>query len=416
MSLSAAIVDVLTSGVPPIPVERYLPWTDLSTDLQSQLQSVLSYNVRRWENPGKNNIEEVAYNDLCLETSGVAGSSCDAVDLLEGIGFTSPDTWDCWIGHYEAFTWDELVSMNIAQYYEVLGWNSANWGSENELLHPDSELKSYDDLSIQEQVAAANLCFIQPLWDEESFSTYWVNAYDFETSYTSSPTTSPTEDILGPVIDEAMLSYPYKRFIPFENLDTATQELVLSLGYSINQWDRPGKYKIETTPFDKVCKSQEQCDALKSLGFTEDSYNCWMGHYLEFDWEDLVLEGKAQYWEVLGWTATSWQLSDEDLSQWPLTMSLPYEQLSYDEKVAAANLCYIEPLWDEDKLTKWASDYQEISEPEIEAEIEAPSNFPTPAPGARGPRTGRGVRGRTSLAAQLGIGGAGATSKGLVNP
>lgn len=93
---SAAVVDVLTTSVPPLPTNRYVPFASLSPDLQSQLVSVLRYNQRKWDKPGKNNVEEILYSDLCRKTSGIDGNNCEALDIIEVLGFNSPDAWDCW--------------------------------------------------------------------------------------------------------------------------------------------------------------------------------------------------------------------------------------------------------------------------------------------------------------------------------
>ena len=68
------------------------------------------------------------------------------------------------------------------------------------------------------------------------------------------------------------------------------------------------------------------------------------------------------YFILLRYLFQLWTVEDESL--FPMASTLDYDQLTYEQQVAATNLCYIQPLWDEEFIAEWASDYQDIEMPE----------------------------------------------------
>jgi len=65
---------------------------------------------------------------------------------------------------YEDYTWSELEAASVTEYFEALGWNSSSWDKEID-YSPPSDNQDWDELSLEEQNAAAELCYFQELWD-----------------------------------------------------------------------------------------------------------------------------------------------------------------------------------------------------------------------------------------------------------
>jgi hypothetical protein len=57
------------------------------------------------------------------------------------------------------------LSPDQRALWAVLGWNEANWDSEDETAYPPSETKTWDELSPEEQKAASGLGYTQESWD-----------------------------------------------------------------------------------------------------------------------------------------------------------------------------------------------------------------------------------------------------------
>ena len=94
------------------------------------------------------------------------------LSLTEGV-------WDCWINHYGGYYWSDLVSWEIAPFYEALGWDEDAYNSVNASDYPESVGKSWTELTSEEQQAAANLCYIEETWNEEPFSTGWLTTSEY---------------------------------------------------------------------------------------------------------------------------------------------------------------------------------------------------------------------------------------------
>jgi len=156
-----------------MPRFRFERWKD------SQFQDVASqiaYDESTWETLSYNSIEALAFMDL--ETTDNIDDSLNVTFdkptmILIGMGFTEV-TWDCWINHYGGYYWSDLEEYKIAPYYEALGWTLDTWNSESDF--PASSDKNWIELTVEERQAAANLCYIEQTWNQESFSTGWLNS------------------------------------------------------------------------------------------------------------------------------------------------------------------------------------------------------------------------------------------------
>ena len=121
---------------------------------------------------------------------------------LSSLGI-SPEMWDCHINHYSGLWWRDIVELGHAQHYVALGWDVDAW--ENGAPKPDSDDAYWDELSPEEQYAAAHLCYSKYLWDQDPLNEWPAP----ETRITSlSPTRSPT---LHPTTPEPTSSEPTLR-------------------------------------------------------------------------------------------------------------------------------------------------------------------------------------------------------------
>lgn len=138
----------------PIPYYRFTLWADIEPVTVLPLASFLSYTERSWNRPGTNAIETRAYDSLAAESEAT-------ISAVRGIGFDE-DTWDCWVNHYEDYSWEELVENGIDVYYMALGWTQTMWEESGSAETDDYD---WDELSEAQKAAALQLCFTQELWE-----------------------------------------------------------------------------------------------------------------------------------------------------------------------------------------------------------------------------------------------------------
>ena len=107
--------------------------------------------------------------------------------------------------HYNPYDWEDLEEFGIAQHFEVLGWNNVSWVSTDMNMIPESDFMDFDQLSLEQQIAAVNLCFLPEIWDGDSLTSRWVDNYSTvsgrveetteapSASPSSSPSSSPSQ-------------------------------------------------------------------------------------------------------------------------------------------------------------------------------------------------------------------------------
>jgi hypothetical protein len=162
----------------PIPRQRYQRWSALTiTQNQTKIAAErLTYTETTWEEPPFAIIEMTAMLDLTTSQQDAA---------LE-FGYTE-DTWDCFINHYNGYDWSDLIEWKQDLYLEALGWTENVWDNSLKNEYPASESKDWNALTDFEKQAAANICYFPELWDEELFSTDWVNTSPFLFPVTPAP-------------------------------------------------------------------------------------------------------------------------------------------------------------------------------------------------------------------------------------
>ena len=109
---------------------------------------------------------------------------------LQNIAIDSK-TWDCWINHYVGNSWAELRDEHsVAWAFEALGWSESTWKSPNREDWPETEQKTFGELSPAETRAAERICCPAEIWNGLPL-TQWgysndgisITELEFETKY-----------------------------------------------------------------------------------------------------------------------------------------------------------------------------------------------------------------------------------------
>ncbi|KAL9181028.1 hypothetical protein ACHAXT_009833 [Thalassiosira profunda] len=187
-SLTGSPSDPLTAeGLPvnpaadEVPEKRFIEWSSLGDIDRGYATDYLGYDEYTWDYPGENELETYASHDLYPE-------EVEGLDL--GI---SEDMWDCHINHYAGYYWSELEESNLDQYFSQLGWDESSWDGDRP--EPETESKYWDDLTQEQQMAAAQVCYSSNLWDGTPLPEWETNDAPMpptEQPISSPPTPSPT--------------------------------------------------------------------------------------------------------------------------------------------------------------------------------------------------------------------------------
>ena len=137
---------------------------------------------------------------------------------------------------------------------------------------------------------------------------------------------------------------PATRYVPWESLSEpirlASQN---SLSYIEDTWNLPfSNEAVEFLSFSSLNKKQQKGGS--TIGLDEITWDCWVNHYYEYDWSEMVEGQVAECYQALGWSESVWDNSMEEL--YPETESKLWAELSQDEKIGATCLCFFEDLWD----------------------------------------------------------------------
>lgn len=161
--------------VEPYPTYRFRNYSSLSADEKNAATS-LGYDKKSWNLPGTADFEYVSWwyniNMDYYDHDGDGNYYEPNPDfennaaILGFVGDEKEDVWDCWMNHYEDYTWDDLETYDIASSYKDLGWTKEVWNDET-LPAPASEDKYYSELTYKEKTAAVTICYTQKIWDYE---------------------------------------------------------------------------------------------------------------------------------------------------------------------------------------------------------------------------------------------------------
>mmetsp|Transcript_18573 Transcript_18573/g.25760 ORF Transcript_18573/g.25760 Transcript_18573/m.25760 type:complete len:224 (-) Transcript_18573:118-789(-) len=158
--LSTCIVSIQANLPEEWPAFRYTEWNQLSSESKGHAK-VLSYSEDVWNYP--DNTDNIEYYDW---------NSLDSAEKASALilGWTE-DTWDCYQNHYAYYDWAELVEYELDTPYKHLGYDEEMWNNDETSV---AFGKYYDELTLEEKLAAQELCYFQANWDLEALSDYPV--------------------------------------------------------------------------------------------------------------------------------------------------------------------------------------------------------------------------------------------------
>lgn len=135
--------------------------------------------------------------------------------------------------------------------------------------------------------------------------------------------------------------FPGFRYVLWSAMSADRRALAATVGWHEASWNFPGSNAtVEGQSHDVLTETQKL--ATQGLGFTEDSFDCFVNHYENYDWVELVQDGIAADFETLGWTNASWTGE----APAPPSEDKDWVDLTDEEQQAAYSLCYFEGTWD----------------------------------------------------------------------
>jgi hypothetical protein len=170
--------------------------------------------------------------------------------------------------------------------------------------------------------------------------------------------------------------YPDFRFTPWSDIDENTLTNAIILEYDEESWNLPMSNDIEWNSIFSINETypEESLMAIFDMGMTEDVWDCWVNHYIDYSWEDFVLFEFNATLVTLGWDQTSWESFDE--KDWPDSEFKKWDELTFEEQLAMRDLCYRQESIDKLPITEW------VDTPSPTA---SPSDAPTPSPTTSSP-------------------------------
>mmetsp|Transcript_26761 Transcript_26761/g.55861 ORF Transcript_26761/g.55861 Transcript_26761/m.55861 type:complete len:422 (+) Transcript_26761:239-1504(+) len=321
ISAAAAIVASLTTTATlvvaaqdlpyPKPTVRFTPYYELDTTIRNIVEEKLGYIEATWNNFGIAPVEEKRWNSL-------TANERDGANML---GFAE-GTWDCFINHYDDYSWEELVEKGVAENYEGLGWTRDHWEQSNAVVGvPYTEARWWGQLTDTEKSVANGLCFFEDNWDKKDMNP-----------------------------NPSFFPYPIPdfRYRPWNELNPVTQQVARGrMDYNLEMWNNLGTSLVEKNSFFNL--DPDQRAGAMELGFYTHTWDCFMNHYLSYYWSSIHEDLKVAV-ETLGWNEDMW--SDEAEAT-PPSESKPWSDLTPEEKAAATRLCYFEEIWNERPITDW---------------------------------------------------------------
>ena len=91
------------------PTRRFTPWSQTAAETREGAAAALGYlSERSWDFVGSNRIELLSYETILNHSAAQAA----AIDHLMN-ETTVEDSWDCYLNHYEDYSWSELDLYGI---------------------------------------------------------------------------------------------------------------------------------------------------------------------------------------------------------------------------------------------------------------------------------------------------------------
>jgi hypothetical protein len=139
------------------PEFRYVAFDDIGAAKRYEADTGLGYTEDTWNLPGTADVEKLSFGSLTADNQAAAVA----------LGF-SEVVWDCYVNHYDDYSWDELATEGVQQYYITLGWTDDAWTTDSST--PASDEEFFGDLTSDQTAAAEELCYNELLWNGESLS------------------------------------------------------------------------------------------------------------------------------------------------------------------------------------------------------------------------------------------------------
>ncbi|EJK76256.1 hypothetical protein THAOC_01990, partial [Thalassiosira oceanica] len=325
-------------SLPPYPVSRYTQWAEMSDDAKTLARTKLSYNRYTWDTPRENDVETWAYYDLYA-------SEVEAVDEL-GIG---EESWDCWVNHYAGLFWSTLEERGLEKYYTALGWTAESW--EGDAEKPATEDLYWDELSLDQQNAATNLCYFKNLWNQDPIGVWQFDVDEMTIGSDTSTAINGTQALSQNPVSTSTATQIYGAIFPkVRFVSLAFIRTFADFNRRLITWDSVGQNEVESYIYDDLYEREQA--GLEALQISKKSWDCWVNHYSGLYWEDLVALGLDRPYSILGWDERSWS-GDADA---PPTDSLYWAELTPQHQIAASELCFIQEIWDEVSIVNWNLD------------------------------------------------------------
>mmetsp|Transcript_19167 Transcript_19167/g.27070 ORF Transcript_19167/g.27070 Transcript_19167/m.27070 type:complete len:617 (+) Transcript_19167:818-2668(+) len=365
---------------PVYPEFRFRIYDSLSPKLK-EYAVTLSYTKSTWNNLETAHVESLPFAEL----------SPGEQEAVLQLGFVNEEDWDCYMNHYNGYTWDKLEDEDLQQYFVILGYNKKLWfdGSDTDI----DELE-WDELTPSQQNAAKKLCFIEESWNSiplgkwecswdhfedrkwPELETIGVQQYmvtlGWDQSTWSSGVDAPVSDSKNwdelttdeqaaaraicfqkEEWDGPSMFYPVYRYQLWNLVDTSVRRAAKTLGYDSNTWNNPGSADIEYKLFNQLSDLQQA--AARSLEFREATWDCWQNHYVNYNWDQIVQNGLVATLARFGWSEKTWNAYDGTNGRLtaPVDWRKDWAELSDDQRQAAVDLCFIQQTWEELDLEDW---------------------------------------------------------------
>jgi len=132
------------------------------------------------------------------------------------------------------------------------------------------------------------------------------------------------------------------RYLPWDQLQPTARVLAeLKLGYNALLWNNPGISSIESTRWDDLVVDQQV--GAGSAGFTQETWDCYQNHYLDYSWDMLEDAGVQQYYAALGFDESMW--GGISVPQFFNLWDRSWDELTDVEQQSLGELCFNELSW-----------------------------------------------------------------------
>jgi hypothetical protein len=331
-------------------------WEDIeANEVASESWTTLGWDKESWV--GEHEVpesEDMHWKDLSEEQRAAAAQACYVEESWEMVPF---EEWTELVGAPEpeaageedederaANIDEELEDVDAveeehsAKADESKKLRSASLGEASEDLEEASE--DLEEASEDLEEASKDL--------EEASKALEEASKDLEEASHDYPEAEEAEEVEAEVdiaIDASGVPVPYFRYQLWEDLSMDMQHYASVLGYDEKTWNYEKINPLEAFGFDQISeKAPAAIVPIVALGFTKETWNCYMNHYDAQEW-DYVSESFAQ----LGWDEESW----EGETELPETEEMEWKDLSDEQRAAAAQACYVEESWDMVPLDEW---------------------------------------------------------------